>query len=247
MIKEELEAIGLTEGETKAYLALLELGPSTVGPITKKAKIAYSNIYEILERLMNKGLVSFITKNKTKYFNAVSPERIAEFLEKKEEELQDKRQNLKRILPELKKLTDKATKVEAEIFIGNQGLASAYKKIMEESDPKDLYRFFFYFEKSKLAFADDFFLQLDKEYRQRKIRFKGLANMDFKKSSFVQIAKDYTENRYLETQPPMNIDIYQGKILLTDWNTPMAILIRNKDMAGKFTDYFEEMWKTAKE
>src|SRR3989344_3133450 len=88
---------------------------------------------------------------------------------------------------------------------------------------------------------------LRRKRKSCRIRFKGLANMDFKKSSFVQIAKDYTENRSLETQPPMNIDIYQGKILLTDWNTPMAILIRNKDMAGKFTDYFEEMWKTAKE
>ena len=88
---------------------------------------------------------------------------------------------------------------------------------------------------------------MDKEYKQRKIRFRGLSNGGFKKSSFVLIAKDYTENRYIETQPPMNIDIYQDKVLLTDWNTPMAILIRNKDMAGKFTDYFEEMWKTAKE
>jgi sugar-specific transcriptional regulator TrmB len=66
----ELTKLGLTEGEAKVYLALLKLGSSTVGPIVKKSKVAYSNIYEVLERLISKGLVSFIKKEKTKYFQA---------------------------------------------------------------------------------------------------------------------------------------------------------------------------------
>ena len=38
----ELLKIGLTEGEAKVYLALSELGSSTVGPIVKKTKVANS-------------------------------------------------------------------------------------------------------------------------------------------------------------------------------------------------------------
>ena len=60
-----LREAGLTEGEIKVYLALLELGSSTTGPIVDKSGISRSIIYQILEKLMEKGLVSFITKEKT--------------------------------------------------------------------------------------------------------------------------------------------------------------------------------------
>ena len=45
--------IGLTEGEAKVYLALSELGSSTVGPIVKKSRVAYSNIYDILQQFVD--------------------------------------------------------------------------------------------------------------------------------------------------------------------------------------------------
>ena len=63
-----LRKVGLTDGESKVYLALLELGSSTTGPIVKEADIAKSIVYQILDRLIQKGLVSYIVKEKTKYF-----------------------------------------------------------------------------------------------------------------------------------------------------------------------------------
>src|SRR3989344_2186615 len=83
----ELENIGLTKGEAKVYLALIELGSTTVGPLVKKANVAYSNIYEILNRLVDKGLVSYIVKSKTKYFQAASPKSFSDYFNKKEQEL----------------------------------------------------------------------------------------------------------------------------------------------------------------
>ena len=61
----ELLKVGLTDGESKVYLALSQLGSSTVGPIVKKSGIAYSNIYDVLDRLTKKGIVSFVIKSKT--------------------------------------------------------------------------------------------------------------------------------------------------------------------------------------
>jgi len=55
---EILQRVGLTPGEAKIYLALLELGQSTTGPIVNKSKVSTSKTYKILERLENKGLVS---------------------------------------------------------------------------------------------------------------------------------------------------------------------------------------------
>ena len=73
-----LEEIGLTRGEIKVYLTLLKIGETTTGKIISEAKISSGKIYEILDKLIQKGLVSYTIKEKTRYFNAASPNRIKE-------------------------------------------------------------------------------------------------------------------------------------------------------------------------
>src|SRR3989338_8276725 len=97
----DLLKIGLTEGEAKIYVALLELGPSSVGPIKKRTKISHSNIYEILERLINKGVVTTIISNNIKIFQSVSPRNLSRFLDKKEKELYEQRSLLAKALPRI--------------------------------------------------------------------------------------------------------------------------------------------------
>lgn len=49
-----LEEIGLTQNETKVYLALNELGTSTISPIVERAGISNSKIYIILNKLIKR-------------------------------------------------------------------------------------------------------------------------------------------------------------------------------------------------
>ncbi|MBW2999828.1 hypothetical protein KY339_04085, partial [Candidatus Woesearchaeota archaeon] len=102
MQKEILEEIGLTKSEINVYLALLELGSSTTGKIVDKSNASSSKIYEILDKLIQKGLASFIIKGGVKYFEAAPPERIMDYMEDKTAKLNQQKQNLKKILPELK-------------------------------------------------------------------------------------------------------------------------------------------------
>ena len=101
MAKSALRKIGLTEGEIKVYLALLELGSATSGRITKKCGISGSKVYEVLDRLAKKGLASFITKNGVKHFEASSPERILDYLEEKESQIEEEKSAIQDIIPEL--------------------------------------------------------------------------------------------------------------------------------------------------
>ena len=59
-IELQLEWIGLNKSETKVYLSLLRLGASSTGPIINDSKTANSKIYEVLDKLIHKGLVSFL-------------------------------------------------------------------------------------------------------------------------------------------------------------------------------------------
>lgn len=105
--------IGLTEGEAKVYAALLELGPSTVGPLTKRSRVAYSNIYEVLQRLIEKGVVTVIIKNGVKNFQAVSPDSLFKFLDKKQQTLDLQRKSLEITLPKIQALQETHPKQEA--------------------------------------------------------------------------------------------------------------------------------------
>ena len=44
MLHESLREIGLTEGEIRVYLALLELGDSATGAITKKQGFRFKSV-----------------------------------------------------------------------------------------------------------------------------------------------------------------------------------------------------------
>src|SRR3989344_8865095 len=101
-----LEEFGLTEKEAKLYLALLELGQSTSSDLIKKLDYYSKTVYELLEKLMKKGLVSYVIKSNIKYFEAVNPEKFLDMLKEEEDNIKEKENKLKEILPKLKKLKE---------------------------------------------------------------------------------------------------------------------------------------------
>ncbi len=56
---EQLTTLGLTQGEAKAYLAMIQIGPSRVGKIVEISGVSQSKIYNVLDRLILKGLASY--------------------------------------------------------------------------------------------------------------------------------------------------------------------------------------------
>ena len=78
-----LKEIGLSESEKKVYLTLLELGDSTRGDIVNKSGVTGSKVYELLEKLQEKGLVSIYIKEKVKHFKPTNPKQLLNYIEDK--------------------------------------------------------------------------------------------------------------------------------------------------------------------
>ncbi|MBN1385992.1 helix-turn-helix domain-containing protein [Candidatus Woesearchaeota archaeon] len=119
----QLAGIGLTNGEARIYLALLELGPTTTGPIIDRAGISSSKVYEILERLMRKDLVSEFTKRRTRYFQASDPRNLFSLLKAQKLELETRERQLKRIIPKLESGYQQDP-VSSAIIKGQEGIIS---------------------------------------------------------------------------------------------------------------------------
>src|SRR3989338_6457142 len=98
---EELEKLGLTKGESKVYLSLLKLGTRKVGDVIKDCGVSYSKVYDILERLHQKGLVSSTIIDNVKHYSALEPHRLVEFLEDKEKEVAAQKEMLSKIMKDL--------------------------------------------------------------------------------------------------------------------------------------------------
>ncbi|MEK6811782.1 MAG: helix-turn-helix domain-containing protein [Nanoarchaeota archaeon] len=236
----DLLKIGLTEGESKVYLALSEIGSSTVGPIVKNSKVAYSNIYDILNRLIDKGIVSFIIKNKTKYFQAASPSNLIQYLDKKQEQIAQEKESLKKILPDLEKLQESKSKQEAEVFIGKKGLRTAYEKLVKNTSKNDEI-LFFYIHDNKYAEESNLFYNSIVDL-VNKTKNRGICNTEYKGSWFAKKSKHLTM-KFSNLPLPGNIDIIKDKILLTSWGESIfSVLIHSESLANNLKNYFNEMW-----
>ena len=75
-----LQDIGFSAGEEKVYLAMLKLGESSTGRISKESGVSRSKVYEILEKLSKKGLASHFKRNNVSFFRAADPKSISKYL-----------------------------------------------------------------------------------------------------------------------------------------------------------------------
>lgn len=242
-----LKEAGLTDGEIKVYLALLELGSSTIGPILEKSRITKSIIYRILDRLIEKGLVSYITKEKTKYFQAATPNKLLDYVDTREQLLEANKKKIQDLLPELMLKQTLAKKSEANMYEGFKGLMTAYEnryQKLKKGDEVVLYGLpaeqpgfhHAYWKKNHQKLAslgikcrllyqqdvDDAILKNRNSYKDCQAR---RMPFDIGSPSWVMIYKDVTL-----------IAIPQGE-------KPFAFEITSIEIADSFRNYFEWFWK----
>jgi len=236
MAYEELDAL-LTENEKKVYLELLKLGESTASPILKKTGLQNSVFYRTINRLIEKGFVSYILKGKIKHFKASSPDI---FLT----QLKDKEEKIKNILPNLKLLSKTAeSKTEAEVFLGLKGIKAMYYSLIEDAKPKEEYYFFGPNEQVFEETLEKVYLPFRKYREEKKIKVYGIIKEELKGK--VTKFKNTVE-KYTNSPLPPNMAIFKDKIAITSWGEiPTGILIKGKDIAEQYKKVFWEIWKQA--
>lgn len=248
-----LKEIGLTEAESKIYIALLDLGETTVGPIADKSGVAYSKIYILLEKLINKGLASYITKNKVKYFSPADPKKILDYLDSKKENIEKQKNEIEKILPNLqKKLKFVKEKERVEVFEGYEGLKTVYNEELDLLNENDEILVIggsagAYTDKTKYQL---FFKKINELRLKKKIRYKIIFNENVKNEENVTFweKQDLTNVRYLLQDTPASLNIHSDRVMIIYWTKemPKVFLISSKVAADSFKKYFEALWDIAK-
>jgi len=227
-----LQQLGLTEAESRVYLALLELGPSLAGQLSRKTGLHRRNVYDITERLIQKGLIGYILKNNRRFFEASSPERLREIIEEKQKSLSE-------ILPQLKELYSQTKeKHETNFYKGTEGLKTVFQDQLESKEILILGA-----SSSAFEILPFYFKWYDKDRVKKRIKARIITNKQFNKSI------PLSEIRYLSEKysSPLAINIWNDKVAIILWkNPPLAIVIKQQEIADSYKRYFEMIWKIAK-
>jgi sugar-specific transcriptional regulator TrmB len=234
-----LEDLGLSQAEAKVYLALLETGSTLAGPVIKKTALHRGTTYQILQRLIEKGLVSYVIKSGKRYFEATDPKRFQEMLKEKEEKLSE-------ILPSLiQKRSLSKEKQEVTVYSGYKGIKTVCDNILEELKGNGEYLDFGVSGLFRIVMGPYWDLW-QKKKKQYKIKAKCIFDETLKKDN-PQFLKDYYgKARFHKKEFKSMTDtmIYNDKVVLFIWTAkpPIAIVIQNKDNAQSYRNQFNLMW-----
>ncbi len=242
-----LEKSGLNHSEATIYLTLLEVGSCRAGKIAKETGLNRTTIYKALESLIQKGLVSSVIKENTKYFEPSAPETLLQQLEKKEQSIKEDKRRIKEILPNLRGIYEtNKEELEAQVFKGVKGLKTVFNDIVKALREGDEYLAFGVSAHAQIFFG--YFEEFNETLKENKVKSKIIFDERAKENAESCIKHGYDVRRLSkEFMSPAEVNIYKKKVAIVLWHkTPLAIVMKGKNIADSFTQYFNLLWKIAK-
>jgi len=228
----KLVEIGLTRREAAAYVALLGMGEAKAGEIAKLSHEDRTNVYDSLSGLVKKGLASYVAKGKATYYRASEPAKLQDFLSEKEKALQE-------VLPALSGIyRSYPGKPSVQIYEGKEGIKTVLSDILREG--KELLGFGASVRIFELF--PDAAGRYMRERRKRKIYSRQLY-ADGDKVIKTPLTRYRATPK--EFSGPAATYIYADKVVMMLWFTepPIAVMIKSKDAAHAYRNYFEFVWK----
>lgn len=244
-----LEEIGLTKTEIKLYLTLLKLGQSTTTPLIREAGIHASKVYEFLNRLIEKGLVTYVIKANKRYFSAADPAALKELLREQRRRITNQEEEVGVLIPalrDLQKFTPPATNIE--VYQDLRGVKSFYEKlltILKKGDTSHA------IGAPRIANEqiEGFLLDWHKERIKRGVKCKYIYDWNVRDYGKIRAAMPLTKVRYFPKPiaSPMWVEISNDMVGIghIKGKHTTLIAIRDREIADGFLDYFRLLWKIA--
>jgi len=242
MYEELLREVGLTSNEAKIYETLLKTGEATVQLISLKSKVHRRNVYDSLNKLIERGLVSEVFIKNEKNFKAVNPRRLLELLKEKEDKLT-------KILPELlKKHESLDEKEEAYFYRGIEGFKNYLQDILQAKETV-------YFIGAKAFWLDERIKHLlprfEKERKRLGIKFMHLFDYEVKDKKpeilklmgkpYKFLPKKYSSNTAIDVfgdYVVTFVGVEVGKLA----SEPTQFVMKSRKLADGYRKFFQFMW-----
>lgn len=244
-----LRDLGLTGGEIKVYLALLESGSCKTGELSKASGVHTSKVYPILDRLTKKGLASYTLKSKVRYYQPSEPQQLLELIRRKRRSLDAQEEQVRKLVPEILRRQRLQRRQSAEVYEGMDGVRAGAEALVDAWEPGDDYLVFALDLEMENAKANAFYrkhhqmriergikvkiIALESQRRLYEREFRGVPNITF---------------RYTDLSLPVGVTITRNKVMMmTLWEpVPSAFVIDSRFFAERYRGFFRKVWRIAR-
>ena len=245
-VTQTLISFGLSRKEAEVYLALLELGRSTVSQISRSAGINRTTGYDILNSLESHGLVRISGKEPKQEYVAESPENLYTLLSTR---LHDTERNIaiaKQFVPKLKSMRKVDDRPQVKFYEGEDGLKTVYEDTLTSTEQIRAY-----------ASVEDMHAGLPgyfPRYYQKRAG-KGIsirAILPDNKAGVERTTHNKEEARESALVPKEQYDfhpeinVYDDKVMIASLREKLGIIIQSKEIADAMKVIFELAWAEAK-
>jgi len=246
MYTDILQNLGLSPNEARIYEALLELGESSISSISTHTNIHRRNVYDAINRLVEKGFIIQLIDSKERRYLPVEPNKFLEVVE-------EKRSKLQQILPKMQELFEKKRAKEGiYIYKGIEGNKNVLRDILNTAETV-------YTIAGKGIWANPPSFPLSesfvREAKRKKIKFYILFDANFKKEVIETIKAtgqtDIINYRFLpEKYSSMAaVDIYKDRVAIWTGGTFNALeenitifMTISQKLADSYRQWFQFMW-----
>lgn len=248
-LETELKRAGLQDKQAAVYIRLLELGPSTVQEISRKAKVARPTTYAILDYLITQGLITKLKRGKRSLFTPEPPDQLKRLLDHEQQVIIERQQDLERLLPQLRALfRNRNQELSAHYYPGVNGLKHMRQEMTRQCSSKDIWYNLAPSDHIKRVFGED-----DMHGRARvakNIWSKTIfttSSEATKQRLLGSCQEHYTERRFLAPDhyaTSAGITIFQDKIAIGSFTeNPGGLIIDSKAATGTLKQFFDTLWK----
>jgi sugar-specific transcriptional regulator TrmB len=241
MISEkDLDALGLNKNLTTLYLAVIKSGVQSASQLAQATGLTRSNVYALMQQLLNKNMVSIDFKGTKRRYKATDPvilNRIAE----------DRLKAVQQLMPELQALYGSGSaNPRISYFEGETAVNTVFDELVNISD--DSYRYFgsldaqLAVEGQKTA-KRSVQKRLQKGIRSRAIRTR---EADMAEPAALAGAPDLREVRYFPKMiPPHCPDLYiydQKMAILMAGGEGFALIIESQELSTLMGVIWDMIW-----
>ncbi|MDO8553834.1 MAG: helix-turn-helix domain-containing protein [Candidatus Micrarchaeota archaeon] len=237
--------IGFSEGEGKVYEAILRSETPTVQIIHEYTGIERRNVYDIINKLISKGLVSYNLENKKKVYRITHPNKILAYLNEEEEHIEDAKKEVEKELPQLLNIyQSNKEEIHVEIYRGKEGIKTIYEDMLNYKD-----NYFIGANWGVKKYLGNFWDKWNERRVGRKVTWHDILIPQPLDSSSTPSKKEklkYYEYKILpqEFNSPHFIVVFGNKVANCIWGEqPFAFVLENRETAKNYMDYFNFLWK----
>lgn len=228
----KLTKAGLTGNESKVYLELLKKGELSANQLAKNIHMDRTLTYTVLNHLIEKGFVSYISKKNKKMFSAANPENLLNPIKEKQVYVQD-------LVSELKKIEKiKDVVQETNIYEGKEGFRTFIRELSKSK------LFYSFGSTGQLYDALYEMPHIAKEFIKRGT--KGKIILSAKYNPKITKIKNL-EFKHFNIKSEATTTIFEDKVAIhIVKEKPTVIIIKNKFIADSYRNHFEILWNSAK-